>query len=67
MEIEIESFPVNQSIQVLLQSICQKIFEALFPILQFKINISEKLWIDSFKNQIAEADQSVLILIDFLL
>ena len=36
-------------------------FEALFLILPFKINIPEKLWIYSFKNQIAEADQSILI------
>ena len=43
MEIEIESFLVNQSIEVLLQSNCQKMFEALFPILPFKMNIPEKL------------------------
>ena len=37
-------------------------FEALFLMLPFKINIPEKFWIYSFKNQTAEADQSVLIL-----
>ena len=36
-------------------------FKVLFLILPFKINIPEKLWIYFFKNQIAEADQSILI------